>query len=413
MNAKYVLKNHLLHLKNPNIYTTKQSIRGQYLKMQIKNIGLIVINATIVLKWWCPEYILATDGVHTVHTTNYVKMLNVNHVLKTHLIHMKNRNIYTTKHKYWFDCDKCEHKFETSLLNINQQNSFCPYCSKHCVTLCKDKKCNQCFEKSFASHEFSNFWDLEKNGGIKPRDIFKYCDKKYWFNCHKCSHKLHIMIKSITRNNHGCSYCSHQKLCEMTDCQRCFNNSFASVERSKHLHYKTINARTLFKSTNKRFKFDCNLCNGVFETQLADITKGVWCPFCLNKTEQMLFDKLVLYYPLLKRQYKRDWCKKINYLPFDFVIEYLKIIIELDGKQHFEQIGNWPSPEKTQENDLYKMKCANENGFSVIRILQKDVYYNKYDWLDELMKNIEILKTETVINIYMSNGNESDCFNSK
>ena len=196
----------------------------------------------------------------------------------------------------------------------------------------------------------------------------------------------------------------------MTDCQRCFNNSFALVERSKHLHDKTINARTLFKNTNKRFKFDCNLCNGVFETQLADITKGVWCPYCLNKTDQLLFDKLILYYPLLKRQYKRDWCKNKKQLPFDFAIEDLKIIIELDGKQHFEQIGNWLSPEKTQENDFYKMKCANDNGFSVIRILQKDVYYNKYDWLYELMKNIEMIKDATVINIYMSKGNEYDCF---
>jgi len=47
------------------------------------------------------------------------------------------------------------------------------------------------------------------------------------------------------------------------------------------------------------------------------------------------------------------------------------------------------------------MKCANDNGFSVIRILQKDVYCNKYDWQDELMKNIEMLKDDTVINIYM------------
>ena len=322
------------------------------------------------------------------------------------------RSIFKNTHKkFLFDCDKCEHKFETRLLNINQQNSGCPYCSTHCVILCKDINCNQCFEKSFASHDFSNFWDVEKNGEIKPRDIFKYCDKKYWFNCDKCSHNLHIMIKGITREHKWCSYCSHQKLCEMTDCQLCFNNSFASVERSKLLHDKTINPRTLFKSTNKRFKFDCNLCNGVFETQLADITKGVWCPFCMNKTEQMLFDKLVLYYPLLKRQYKKDWCKKINYLPFDFVIEDLKIIIELDGKQHFEQIGNWMSPEKTQENDLYKMKCANENGFSIIRILQDDVFKDKYDWLTELCENIEKITMENrVQNIYMCKNNEYKYF---
>ncbi len=84
-----------------------------------------------------------------------------------------------------------------------------------------------------------------------------------------------------------------------------------------------------------------------------------------------------------------------------------KIIIELDGKQHFEQVGKWLSPEETMTNDLYKMKCANDNGFSVIRILQKDVYKNKYDWLSELISNIAKITTEnTVQNIYMCKSNE-------
>jgi very-short-patch-repair endonuclease len=94
-------------------------------------------------------------------------------------------------------------------------------------------------------------------------------------------------------------------------------------------------------------------------------------------------------------------------LPFDFVVEDKKIIIELDGKQHFEQIGNWASPEENRKNDLYKMKCANENGFSVIRLLQKDVYKNKYHWLNELISNIEKVSNENgVQNIYMCKNNE-------
>ena len=80
---------------------------------------------------------------------------------------------------------------------------------------------------------------------------------------------------------------------------------------------------------------------------------------------------------------------------------------ELDGKQHFEQIGNWLAPEENRKNDLYKMKCANENGFSVIRILQKDVYHNNYDWLTELIDNIEKNTNENrVQNIYMCKKNE-------
>ncbi len=53
------------------------------------------------------------------------------------------------------------------------------------------------------------------------------------------------------------------------------------------------------------------------------------------------------------------------------------------------------------------MKCANENGFSIIRILQEDVFKDKYNWQTELCDNIEKITTENrVQNIYMCKNNE-------
>ncbi len=53
------------------------------------------------------------------------------------------------------------------------------------------------------------------------------------------------------------------------------------------------------------------------------------------------------------------------------------------------------------------MNCANNNEFSVIRILQKDVFKDKYDWLTELCDNIEQITIENrVQNIYMCKNNE-------
>ena len=57
------------------------------------------------------------------------------------------------------------------------------------------------------------------------------------------------------------------------------------------------------------------------------------------------------------------------------------------------------------------MKCAYENGYSVIRLLQEDVFYDSYDWLTELKANIEKIKKENQIqNIYMCKNNEYDIF---
>jgi very-short-patch-repair endonuclease len=139
-----------------------------------------------------------------------------------------------------------------------------------------------------------------------------------------------------------------------------------------------------------------------------------WCPYCVNKTEQKLYDALIKIYPSLQQQFKVDWCKKQTYLPFDFVIDKYNIIIELDGRQHFEQVSNWDNPIKTHKNDVYKMKCANQNKYSVIRLLQEDVFYDTYDWLSELKLSIKkIISDETIQNVYMCKNNEYDIFDEK
>jgi len=306
----------------------------------------------------------------------------------------------------WFDCE-CGHQFKSSLLNINKGNNWCGYCSNPPKLLCSNV-CVPCENKSFASHPKSVCWSDENE--IEPRQVFKNADrKKYKFVCNVCFHKFEINLKCINMKNQFCPYCAHQKLCENKDCNVCYNNSFASVERSKFLNDKTINPRTLFKSTNNKYKFNCDKCNNQFYSPFSAVTYGNWCPNCVNKTEEKLYNELTKHY-VIKRQFKPDWCKnpKTNrYLPYDFILEDFKIIVEQDGPQHFKQIGAWQSHELTKINDIYKMKCANENGYSIIRLLQKDIWHDRYYWLQELLCNIDKIVLEKVVqNIYMCKKDE-------
>lgn len=197
--------------------------------------------------------------------------------------------------KCWFDCDKCGHSFESSLLNINKANNWCPYCYNRKVC----GNCISCYNKSFASHNKSIYWHSDNT--CKPKEVLKGSEKKYHFNCDKCQHKLYISLKKISSHGRWCSYCSHQKLCENNDCVMCYNNSFASVERSEFLYDKTINPRMLFKSTNKKYKFNCNKCTNLFDTPLSAVTNGIWCPHCVNKTEEKLYNELTKYYVITRQ----------------------------------------------------------------------------------------------------------------
>jgi very-short-patch-repair endonuclease len=152
------------------------------------------------------------------------------------------------------------------------------------------------------------------------------------------------------------------------------------------------------------------ICNkhGEFEQQPDSHLRGSGCSYCINKTEFILYEYLQQLNYIIIKQFKTDWCKNKR---FDFCIKELNIIIELDGPQHFRQISNWTSHEDTFKNDKYKEKCANDNGYSIIRLLQEDVFNDKYDWKTELINNIEKIKKDNIIqNIYMCKNNEYEKF---
>jgi len=328
-----------------------------------------------------------------------------------------NKNEYLPKdymvnsHKIcWFNCQECGHEFSNSLKQISQQNSWCQYCTHK--KLCENDNCNMCFNNLFASHPKSIYW--HSSNSLTPKQVFKNSHLQYNFQCDKCNHIFSADLASINSKNTWCYYCSHHKLCNDLNCEMCYNSSFASVERSKYLSDKTINPRNLFKNSAVKYSFDCYTCNSSFSMRLSHVTNFAWCSYCYNKTECKLYNELSKHY-LVDRQFKANWCKnaKTNkYLPYDFAIEEFKLIIELDGIQHFKQVGNWTSPKLIRKNDIYKMNCANKNGYSIIRILQDDVFYNKYNWLEELLENINKVKTKEIIqNIYMCKKDEYLNFN--
>ena len=242
--------------------------------------------------------------------------------------------------KFIFNCNNCSHEFEASLDNITIKNQWCPYCCNPSKKLCEKEDCRFCYEQSFASHEKAKYWSNknvdENNKFIKPRQIFKKCDTiKYILYCDLCNHNFERALYNVVndKDKTHCIYCviPSKILCEKEDCNFCYERSFESHEKARYWSDKNkLKPRQVFKGSNKKYIFNCNKSHE-FSATLAHIVNGTWCPICVNKTEQILYEKLMLIYSQLKRQYKVEWCKNINYLPFDFALEEQKIIIELDG----------------------------------------------------------------------------------
>ncbi|AQQ73821.1 putative endonuclease [Kurlavirus BKC-1] len=299
------------------------------------------------------------------------------------------------KRKFLFVCPMCKHEFEMTVSNVTN-GKWCPYCSNQ--KLCDSFECEICFKNSFASHAKAKCWSDRNKKTV--RQTFLHSDDEALFNCDGCRHGFEMRVDHVSRGS-WCSYCSNKKLCDSPECETCFKNSFASHAKAKcwsDRNKKT--ARQTFPRSNSDVWFECEKKHE-FKAKVANVSNGSWCPKCQNKTEALVLKFLKENFEKSKYQFKAKWCKnpKTNRcLPFDFCVS--KTIIEVDGAQHYKQVMNWKSPEETQINDRYKEECATKSGYSVIRILQDDVWNNKIDWKKLLLEHIKDYETPTVVRLW-------------
>ncbi|AHC55035.1 putative restriction endonuclease [Tunisvirus fontaine2] len=255
--------------------------------------------------------------------------------------------------------------------------------------MCLSEKCGTCFKKSFANHEKSRFWNFEKNKKT-PREVFMRSNKKYWFKCDKCKHSFETGLNKIFIGRF-CPFCSSEKLCLSENCETCLEKSFATHEKVAFWNFEKNKKtpREVFRNSEKKRWFKC--ANGHdFFSILKNVSNGSWCPKCKNKTETKLLSFLEENFDGVIHQFKISWCKNPEtdrFLPFDFCVS--KTVIELDGRQHYEQVSNWRNPEEQQKTDRYKESCALTNGHSVLRILQEDIWNDKINWKKLLLENIK------------------------
>ena len=290
--------------------------------------------------------------------------------------------------KVWWLCPNkcpqgCLHEWQTAIKLRCLKNYRCPFCSNQKIL------CEHISILNTHSH-VSQQWHPTLNKS-SPGQFVAGSDKKVWWLCpnacpNGCVHQWQTQIKHRCLNNLGCPFCSNQKVsCE------CVSIAKTHPELLKQWHTeKNINIMpsSFSHGSGKKVWWKCDK-NHEWQAIITSRTKGTGCPHCVNKTEAKLQEYLNVQQSDINPQFRPDWCKSSTTdrtLPFDFCIPTLKLIIELDGPQHFKQISNWDCSTKTVKKDVYKMKCALQQGYSVLRILQEDVWNAITDWLDEKLK---------------------------
>jgi len=269
------------------------------------------------------------------------------------------------------------------------------------------KGCKHCGNERHSNKLRKNTEIFIENALQKHGDTYDYAEVNYNKNCEKViiickKHGKFLQSPQSHLNGNGCKTCAIEN---KSNRRRSNTNEF--IEKSKKIHGETYDySKIEYISTKEYVTIICKKHGSFLQTPPSHLS-GFGCPFCKNKTEWKLYENLKNVYSSLENQFKKEWCKRKNRLPFDFCIPEKKIIIELDGLQHFKQVSVWKPPEEQYKLDKFKEQCANTNGYSTIRLLQEDVFFNKYDWLTELCHSIDdISNSENITNIYLCKNNE-------
>lgn len=295
--------------------------------------------------------------------------------------------------KFKFNCEKCKHEFDCSPHNIDKGH-WCPFCcaQRRCPPN-KIRNCIHCFNRSFVSHPKAQFWSNDNL--ILPEEISLNDVRKFKFNCDICKHQFEAKINNIVQLDNWCPFCKHSRRCSsdiIENCNFCFKNSFASHPKAKYWssNNSPITAKDVALNSNKMFLFNCIECNVEFKVSPNKINLGTWCSNCKKTTEKLVYNWLIDIYDKTNviHQAKFNWCKSpktSRFYPFDFCISHTKTIIEIDGCQHFKQVWNWPNPLEQQDRDLLKQKLAIENGYKIVRLVQKEVWKFPEIWKQRLL----------------------------
>jgi very-short-patch-repair endonuclease len=287
-------------------------------------------------------------------------------------------------HKAFWMCKQtcsegCFHQWQASIDHITSDTS-CPGCSGR-------KVC--CVHMSFAHTHPNIASELHptKNGDLDAKKISYGSSKQAVFRCPNktecgCVHEYSMTIAQRCISEQGCPYCStpRKKHCEHESIRYTHPHLVPEWHERNSLQPTDVT----FGSPHK-VNWCCVEFKHIYEASVSSRTAGSGCPHCKHKTERKLFEILKAWFPDVVAQFKIPGCKNKKLLRFDFCIPSIKLIIELDGRQHFLQVSCWTSPEDSIKLDVYKMTCAEESGYKVVRIFQEDVWNRDESWLSETL----------------------------
>jgi very-short-patch-repair endonuclease len=184
------------------------------------------------------------------------------------------------------------------------------------------------------------------------------CDKHGYFEMSPANHLI----------GQGCPSCSGVKRKTLID--------FVNQSNIIHNHQYDY-SKVQYKNNRVKVEIICKK-HGNFMQTPKDHLRGHGCSLCnISKGESMLSKKLTYLGIKFKREFRFDSCVSLSgvKLPFDFYLPDYKILVEYDGRQHYENVevfGGLESHKNLIKNDLIRNNWCEKNNLKLIRVRWDD-----------------------------------------
>ena len=279
--------------------------------------------------------------------------------------------------------------------------------------LCRGQGCNDCGTIRSANKQRNSKEEFIQKAKQIHGDKYDY-SKVVYINsntpviiiCH-----IHTEFKQIPYNHlmgKGCNSCG-----ELRTANKARKTREDFIQKARKIHGDKYDySKVIYIDCKTKVIIICPIHREFEIDPDHHINQKSGCPKCVNKTEGKVYNWLKELFPFIDKSYtnwKPTWFER-NF-EFDIVFHELKLIIEIDGEQHYSfkqhitrHFNKNTTTQERIETDVYKMKKANENGYSVIRIIQLDIWEDKNNWENNLFAAIKPYDTPT--NIFICSNNE-------
>ena len=227
-------------------------------------------------------------------------------------------------------------------------------------------------------------------------------EKWYKYRCNKCGWDEGWIVESaLLKRKQGCSCCSNQTVVED------INSIWATNRWLCDLGLSVEDAKTHTRGSEDKVFVICPKCNKKKEITINNMYKyksiGCTCGDGFSYGHKYVYSMLKQNNIRFEDNVTFDWCKfkdykkdKIRSGEYDFVIEDIKVIVEVDGSFHRKDNEmNGQTKEESQYIDDMKDKLAKQNGYEVIRIYYNDDFKIKDNLLkSDIVKIINLNKVD-------------------